>query len=82
MEVEKSPDPYVEETHYNGWHHTHWVTNVLVFAPDGKVVVAGINFPGSNHDSTVAYESGIYEKLGACHETTGAKCVVDSAFPV
>ena len=50
--------------------------------PDGKILSAGINFPGSNHDSSVAYGSWIYEKLKACHAKTGAKCVVDSAYPV
>lgn len=82
LEIEKSPDQDEQEIFFNGWHHTHWVNNVLVFSPDGKIVIAGYNFPGSNHDSTVALGSKIYDKLEACHADTGARCVVDSAFPV
>ena len=82
LKIEKSPDPFEENAHYNGWHHTHWVVNVLVFAPDGKIVCCGYNYPGCTHDSKVAHMSGIYEKLMRCHNETGAKTVVDSAFRV
>lgn len=29
-------DPELENATYNGWLHSHFVTSVLVFAPDGK----------------------------------------------
>lgn len=69
-----------QSMYYNGWKHDHFITNVLVFSIDGRMIATVMNAPGSLHDSTLAEWGGIYDKLAAVHERTGAKCCVDSAF--
>jgi DDE superfamily endonuclease len=69
-----------QSMYYNGWKHDHFITNVLVFSIDGRMISTVINAPGSLHDSTLAEWGGIYEKLEAVYLRTGAKCCVDSAF--
>ena len=65
---------------YNGWTHGHYITNLFVFAADGRIIDAVINVPGSVHDSTLAVWGGTYQKLKALHARTGGICAVDSAF--
>jgi DDE superfamily endonuclease len=69
-----------QSMYYNGWKHDHFITNVLVFSVDGKMIATVMNAPGSLHDSTLAEWGGIYDKLEAVYDRTGAKCCVDSAF--
>ena len=78
--IRQSPDPFTQNRFYNGWKHEHWIVNLFIFTPDGKIVMAGLNCPGSFHDSKVARELGIYDTLQDLYATTGAKTVVDSAF--
>jgi DDE superfamily endonuclease len=52
-----------ESMYYNGWKHDHFITNVLVFSIDGRMIATVMNAPGSMHDSTLAEWGGIYEKL-------------------
>lgn len=78
--LEQSQDFVVQNMFYNGWTHDHYVSNVLVFAPNGTVIACAINAPGSMHDSVVSEWGNIYTKLGLEHEKHGGKCVVDSAF--
>jgi DDE superfamily endonuclease len=66
--------------YYNGWQHGHYVTNLLVFASDGRIIKAVLNAPGSVHDSTVAEWGDVYDSLGSVYERTGANCCLDSAF--
>ena len=40
--------------YYNSWKSYCSVTNVLVFAPDGCIIWARYNLPGSYHDSRLA----------------------------
>jgi DDE superfamily endonuclease len=65
---------------YNGWVHGHYVTNLFVFAADGRIIATVLNAPGSLHDSTLAQWGGIYNKLEQCFIETGGICCVDSAF--
>jgi len=65
---------------YNGWQHAHYVTNLLVFAIDGRVIMAVMNAPGSIHDSTLAEWGDVYSELEVVHGRTGGVCCVDSAF--
>jgi hypothetical protein len=53
-----------ESMYYNGWKYDHFITNVLVFSIDGRMIATVMNAPGSLHDSTSAKWGGIYEKPG------------------
>ncbi|KAG9404771.1 hypothetical protein AC1031_004976 [Aphanomyces cochlioides] len=65
---------------YNGWTHDHYVSNVLVFCPNGTVAAAAINAPGSMHDSQIAEWGGVYSKLYTMYKRFGVGVVVDSDF--
>jgi len=65
---------------FNGWTHDHYVTNLFVFSPDGKIRSAYFNAPGVLHDSTMAVWSSIYEQIEEVYRRTGGQVVVDSAF--
>ena len=70
----------IENAFFNGWQHSHFVTCVLLFAPDGTIPAAVLNCPGSWHDSTIAEMGGLYTKLEFLFNQYGAKTVIDSAF--
>jgi hypothetical protein len=80
LKLQQSRDVVIQNMFYNGWTHDHYVSNVFVFTPDGTIAACTINAPGSMHDSVVAEEGGIYDKLETMFELYGARCVVDSAF--
>ena len=80
LEIERSPNPVVENRFYNGWTHGHYVTNILCFTPDGTIPLACVNVPGCIHDSTVSEWGGIYKRLESVYERNGGKITVDSAF--
>jgi hypothetical protein len=65
---------------FNGWTHDHYVCNLFLFSPDGKIRACYINCPVTMHDSTMANWGGNYKKLDNLYEATGAKVVVDLAF--
>jgi DDE superfamily endonuclease len=65
---------------YNGWQHGHYITNLFVFAADGRIINCLTNVPGSVHDSTIAVWGGTYRKLRRIYERTGGVCCEDSAF--
>ncbi|KAG8686750.1 hypothetical protein FRC11_008428 [Ceratobasidium sp. 423] len=67
-----------QNANYNGWLHSHVVSNVIVFSPDGTIMSSVVNAPGSWHDSNVACP--IYQLL---REKTpnGFFLIADSAFP-
>lgn len=66
-----------QRRYYNGYYHDTCCNNVFAFAPDGKIIYACINFPGSLHDSQVAARLSalVIEKIG-----NFALCV-DQGFP-
>jgi hypothetical protein len=78
--IQKSGDEATQNAYYNGWLHSHFVGWNFVFAPSGVIVACTLNAPGSWHDSYIAENGGLYDKLKAVHETTGGITVVDTAF--
>ncbi|KAE9159250.1 hypothetical protein PF004_g31610 [Phytophthora fragariae] len=80
LNLQQAHDPVLQNAFYNGWTHGHYVSNVLVFTPYGVITACALNAPGAMHDSLIAEWGGVYEKLEHVYETTGARCVVDSAF--
>ena len=78
--VEKSAIERVQQRFYNRWTHDHHIKNVFVFAPNGKVVIAGFNFHGKCHDSDVTDYCGIYDKFRELQARNGIKCTADLAF--
>lgn len=52
--VQCSDNEEQQNAAYNGYHHDTMCNNVLAFAPNGKVIYACINYPGSWHDSQVS----------------------------
>ena len=69
-----------QDKFYNGWTHGHYVTNLFVFSPDGYIIDAVLNVPGSVHDSTLAIWGGVYDKLKTIYKRTGGVCCIDLAF--
>ena len=47
-------DQYLQNAYYNGWKACCNISNVIVWAPDGTIIWARYNCPGSYHDVTVA----------------------------
>ena len=80
LRIERPPDHEEQMKYYNGWKHDHYISNVICFAPDGTIPCAYLNCPGSLHDSNVARQGGLYNKLKKVYEATGGMCVADSAF--
>jgi hypothetical protein len=80
LRLQQAGDNRIQRIFYNSWTHDHYVTNLFLFSPDGKIRRCFINAPGCLHDSTMAQWSGIYQAIDDLHARTGAKVVVDSAF--
>jgi len=78
--IQKSGDEATQNTYYNGWLHSRFVGDIFVFAPSGVIVACILNAPGSWHDSYIAENGRLYNKLKSVHETTGGIEVVDSVF--
>ena len=58
------------------------MSNIFVFAPDGKICAMVINAPGSMHDSMMMDTGRLYDQLESVYEEYGVACLVDSAFCV
>jgi DDE superfamily endonuclease len=80
LHFEQHSDLDEQSMYYNGWHHCHYVTNLIVFSIDGRIISGVLNAPGSLHDSTLAEWGGVYERLEEVFNRTGGVCCVDSAF--
>ena len=78
--VECAGDEVTQNRFYNGWKCDHYISNVFLFSPAGKICAVYFNAPGIVHDSTMAQMSGIYDKIDDVYRRTGARVVVDSAF--
>jgi hypothetical protein len=70
----------MQNAYYNGWLHDHFVNAVFVFVPSGTIVACTLHEPGSWHDSFIAQNGGLYDKLDEVFHSTGGRCVVDTAF--
>ena len=80
IRLERGGNSQVQSLFFNGWTHDHYISNLFLFSPDGKIRACYTNAPGAMHDSTLAKWGGIYEKVNELYRTRGAKVVVDSAF--
>ncbi|ETP31755.1 hypothetical protein F442_19405 [Phytophthora nicotianae P10297] len=76
--VAESLDEDTQNSRYNGWTCSQYCSSVFVFAPDGAILCALLNAPGSWHDAAVAQD--LYGKL--LNKTPeGYFAIADSAFP-
>jgi hypothetical protein len=80
LRVERSGHHQIQNIFFNGWQHDHYVSNLFLFSPDGKIRACYINAPGTMHDSSMARQGGVYSKIDALFAERGAMIVVDSAF--
>jgi hypothetical protein len=78
--LERSGDDATQNIFFNGWTHDHYVSNLFLFSPDGKIRACYTNAPGTFHDSTMANMLGIYDKIDDLYRRLGSKVVVDLAF--
>jgi hypothetical protein len=80
LRVEKAGDCQIQNMFFNGWQHDHYISNLFLFSPDGKIRACYINAPGTLHDSTMAKRGSVYDKINLLFGERGAKSVVDLAF--
>ncbi|KAF8578723.1 hypothetical protein K439DRAFT_1648714 [Ramaria rubella] len=78
LPVEVPEDPGMENATYNGWTHNHYSSQIFVFGPDGTILQAMLNAPGSWHNSRIACP--IYDQLIRGTQD-GHYLVADTAFP-
>ena len=66
LHVQCSDDPLAQAENYNGYQGDTMVNNIFLFSPEGKVIYAVYNAPGSWHDSHVAEPlvAVVLEKIG------------------
>jgi len=82
MPCANSGDADVQNAYWEGFTQAQEVTNLFAFNFLGEIIHAGINFPGSWHDSKVAATSKLYyPKLGDSMTPKGYCLLGDSAFP-
>ena len=78
LPVATSSDLDIQNAFYNGWCSAHFTSNLFVFAPDGTIIHATLNAPGSWHDAVVARD--LYHAL--LTKTENPFYVIgDTAFP-
>jgi hypothetical protein len=54
LDVEEPSDPLVQNAYYNGWESRCVVSQLFVWGPDGTILYASLNNPGSMHDSAIS----------------------------
>ena len=82
MPCAKFTDPNIQNAYFEGFTQGTEVTNLLVWNFKGEVIHAGINYPGSWHDSKVAAFSNLYSTLmNSSKLPPGYAILADSAFP-
>ena len=75
-------DPTLNNAYWEGFTQAQEVSNLFVWNFFGEIVHAGVNFPGSWHDSRVAAASGLYFTRLSDRITPPGFCILgDSAFP-
>ncbi len=80
LRLERAGNQRIQNMFYNGWTHDHYVSNLFLFSPDGKIRACYINAPGTLHDSTMANMSMVCRLVDNLYGRLGSKIVVDSAF--
>ncbi|KAE9383641.1 hypothetical protein BT96DRAFT_1027124 [Gymnopus androsaceus JB14] len=78
LPTEVSDDVEMENATYNGWKSEHRINNVFVFSPQGLIIDASLNAPGSWHDAHVSRR--IFERLRT-RVPEGYYLIADTAFP-
>ncbi|RPA81008.1 hypothetical protein BJ508DRAFT_209660 [Ascobolus immersus RN42] len=78
LPVACSGDLDIQNAYYNGWCSSHFTSNLFVFAPDGTIIYATVNAPGSWHDSKVA--RSLYRKI-IDKTPDNFFLIADTAFP-
>ena len=78
MLIHCGSDLEIQNAYYDGLTHDTCVNNVFLFSPEGKILHAAFNFPGSWHDSAVAYD---LIKLVLSKENFEFAFCVDQGFP-
>ena len=68
----------LQNAYYNGWTCSHYCSNILTFAPDGTIIHAILNAPGSWHNSNIA--DCLYAKL-LNNTPEGYRIISDTVFP-
>jgi len=72
-------DSDLQTLFYNGWTHTVGIVNSLLFTPDGKICMAVVNVPGSQHDYSISHS--IFAALASPALAAGGfVSAADSAF--
>ncbi len=78
--IERPPDETIHIQYHNGWTHDHYITNVVVFTPDGTIPMAYSKISRCIHDSQVAECGNICAELEKMFDEYGLCYVVDSGF--
>jgi hypothetical protein len=68
----------VQNAYCNGWTCAHYCSCIFVFAPDGTIIYAILNAPGSWQDLAIA--APLYEEL-LNNTPEGYRILCDTAFP-
>ena len=80
--IQKASDNLTQNAHCKGWKCDHFITNFFAFGPNGTIVVAISNCPGTLHDLELALTGNpsVCTKLEHHWNECGAHCAMDSAF--
>ena len=78
IKIECTSDPDIQNAYNDGFTCDTCVNNVFLFSPEGKIIHAANNFPGSWHDSAVLFD--LIERFLSLEENDFAFCV-DQGFP-
>jgi len=79
IKIECTAEPSIQNAYYDGFTCDTCVNNVFLFSPEGRILFAAINYPGSWHDSAVSLDL-IRTVLEAVGQEDFAFCV-DQGFP-
>lgn len=77
LPIQCSSEVQEQASYYNGYHHGTMCNNVFCFSPEGKIISACWNYPGSWHDTTVANK--LIKRVA--HDLGEFKICVDQGFP-
>ena len=80
LPVHPPSDEYWRNAMYNGWTCDYYVSNLLLFGPDGCIFHYVSNAPGSWNDARLARDGGLYDILDSRLDDDQF-IVADSIFP-
>ena len=79
MLLQESGDFIIQNMYYNGWTHSHYISSIYMFAPDGHIRICSLNSPGCWHDSHQS-EYDVYATFKKVFDLYKAEAVVNLAF--